>query len=218
MKISVRFEGGLGDHLLGNRLIPAIIEKHPESEIHLFSDTNESSFQSEVLNNLYNFYTSTTLLKRKNPNYSILSQFGKENFPAHLDNINEEQKKYMLSFDKFYNLHIDWLGWLDYDFRWQSYFNSFPLPHNKVEDFKHEKYPGSGLAVFFVGNQVAKGTPVEERKKGQKRMLMPQLGSYIWYGRMDFDRRKEPDNLKVISAAEGFFKIEGKKCKFPYMW
>ena len=139
MKISVRFEGGLGDHLLGNRLIPAIIEKHPESEIHLFSDTNESSFQSEVLNNLYNFYTSTTLLKRKNPNYSILSQFGKENFPAHLDNINEEQKKYMLSFDKFYNLHIDWLGWLDYDFRWQSYFNSFPLPHNKVEDFKHEK-------------------------------------------------------------------------------
>ena len=33
-----------------------------------------------------------------------------------------------------------------------------------------------------------------------------------------FDDRKEPDNLKVISAAEGFFKIEGKKCKFPYMW
>ena len=91
-------------------------------------------------------------------------------------------------------------------------------PDISWEDFKHEKYPGSGLAVFFVGNQVAKGTPVEERKKGQKRMLMPQLGSNIWYGRMDFDRRKEPDNLKVISAADGFFKIEGKKCKFPYMW
>ena len=91
-------------------------------------------------------------------------------------------------------------------------------PNISWEDFKHEKYPGSGLAVFFVGNQVAKSTPVEERKKGQKRMLMPQLGSNIWYGRMDFDRRKEPDNLKVISAAEGFFKIEGKKCRFPYMW
>ena len=91
-------------------------------------------------------------------------------------------------------------------------------PDISWEDFKHEKYPGSGLAVFFVSNQVAKGTPVEERKKGQKRMLMPQLGSNIWYGRMDFDRRKEPDNLKVISAAEGFFKIEGKKCRFPYMW
>ncbi len=85
-------------------------------------------------------------------------------------------------------------------------------------NFKHGKYSGSGLAVFFVGNQVAKGTPVEERKKGQKRMLMPELGSNIWYERTDFDRRKEPDNLKVISAAEGFFKIEGNECRFPYMW
>ena len=86
------------------------------------------------------------------------------------------------------------------------------------KDFKHGKYSGSGLAVFFVGNQVAKGTPVEDRKKGQKRMLMPELGSNIWYARKWFDDRKEPDNLKVISAAEGFFKIEGKECRFPYMW
>ena len=91
-------------------------------------------------------------------------------------------------------------------------------PDISWEDFKHEKYPGNGPAVFFVGNQVAKGTPVEERKKGQKRMLMPQLGSNIWYGRKWFDDRTKPDNLKVISAAEGFFKIEGKQCKFPYMW
>ena len=91
-------------------------------------------------------------------------------------------------------------------------------PDISWEDFKHEKYPGSGLAVFFVGNQVAKGTPVEERKKGQKRMLMPQLGSNIWYARKWFDDRTKPDNLKVISAAEGFFKIEGKNCRFPYMW
>ena len=91
-------------------------------------------------------------------------------------------------------------------------------PDISWEDFKHSKYPGSGLAVFFVGNQVAKGTPVEERKKGQKRMLMPQLGSNIWYARKWFDDRTKPDNLKVISAAEGFFKIEGKKCRFPYMW
>ena len=91
-------------------------------------------------------------------------------------------------------------------------------PDISWEDFKHGKYSGSGLAVFFVGNQVAKGTPVEKRKKGQKRMLMPELGSNIWYERIDFDRRKEPDNLKLISAAEGFFKIEGRKCKFPYMW
>ena len=91
-------------------------------------------------------------------------------------------------------------------------------PDISWEEFKFPKYSGSGLAVFFVGNQVAKGTPVEERKKGQKRMLMPQLGSNIWYARKWFDDRTKPDNLKVISAAEGFFKIEGKKCRFPYMW
>ena len=91
-------------------------------------------------------------------------------------------------------------------------------PDITCEDFKHTKYPGSGLAIFFVGNQVAKGTPVEERKMGHKRMLLPELGSNIWYERTDFDRRKEPDNLKLKSAAEGIFKIEGKKCRFPYMW
>ena len=91
-------------------------------------------------------------------------------------------------------------------------------PDISWENFKYAKYPGTGLAVFFVGNQVAKSTPIKDRKKGQKRMLMPQLGSDIWYERTDFDKRTEPDNLKLISAAEGFFKIEGKKCKFPYMW
>ena len=91
-------------------------------------------------------------------------------------------------------------------------------PDISWEEFKFPKYSGNGLAVFFVGNQVAKGTPVEERKKGQKRMLMPQLGSNIWYARKWFDDRTKPDNLKVISAAEGFFKIEGNECRFPYMW
>ena len=35
-------------------------------------------------------------------------------------------------------------------------------PDISWEDFKHEKYPGSGLAVFFVGNQVAKSTPIKD--------------------------------------------------------
>ena len=86
------------------------------------------------------------------------------------------------------------------------------------EDYQHPQYSGSGLAVFFVGNQLAKSTPIKERKEGDKRMLMPELGSDIWYERNDFDRRKESNNLKVINAAEGFFKIEGKECSFPYMW
>ena len=48
---------------------------------------------------------------------------------------------------------------------------------------------------------------------------MPQLGfNNIWYARKWFDDRTKSDNLKVISAAEGFFKIEGNECRFPYMW
>ena len=86
------------------------------------------------------------------------------------------------------------------------------------EDYQHPQYSGSGLAVFFVGNQLAKATPINERKEGDKRMLMPELGSIIWYERNDFHRRNESNNLKVINAAEGFFKIEGKECSFPYMW
>ena len=86
------------------------------------------------------------------------------------------------------------------------------------EDYQHPKYSGDGLAVFFVGNQLAKSTPIKKRKNGQKRLLMPELGSHIWYARKWFDDRNKPDNLKVISAAEGFFKIEGKECSFPYMW
>ena len=86
------------------------------------------------------------------------------------------------------------------------------------EDYQHPKNSGSGLTVFFVGNQLAKSTPIKERKEGDKRMLMPELGSNIWYERKWFDDRKELNNLKVINAAEGFFKIEGKECSFPYMW
>ena len=138
MKISVRFEGGLGDHILSNRFIPAIKEIHPESEIHLFSDTGGSKLQSEVLNSLFDYYSSTTLLKRASKDYRIMSQFGHENFPAHLNNIQKKQLDKMTSFDKFYNLHIDWLDWLDYDFNWQNYFSHFPAPNKKVKNFNHK--------------------------------------------------------------------------------
>jgi hypothetical protein len=139
MKISVRFEGGLGDHLLGNRLVPGILERNPGAEIHMFSDTKGSSLQSDTLLDLYDFYSSRTLLKRKNDSHTITSQFGKENYPGHLSNVNEEQKAEMLSFDKFYNLHIDWLDWLNYDIGWQQNFYRFPQPSSKVDSFRHKK-------------------------------------------------------------------------------
>ena len=136
MKISVRMEGGLGDHLLANRFVPAILDKYPGAEIHLFSDTGGKTLQSDTLLSLYTFYKSRTLLKRQSEKYTISSQFGEENFPSHINNTNNEQRKQMLSFDKFYNLHLDWMEWVYYDFHWQNYFYHFPKPHLEVQ-----KYP-----------------------------------------------------------------------------
>ena len=139
MNISVRMEGGLGDHILSNRFIPAILDKHPGAKIHLFSDTGGGSLQSDTLTSLFDFYSSRTLIKRKQKDYNIRTQFGKENFAAHLDNIRDEDRINMLSFDKFYNLHIDWMEWMDYDFDWQRYFYHFPKPSMQIFPTSNEK-------------------------------------------------------------------------------
>lgn len=139
MKISVRMEGGLGDHILSNRFIPAILDKHPGAEIHLFSDTGGSSLQSDILTSMFNHYSSRTLIRRKKKEFNIRTQFGRENFAAHIDNINEHDKSLMTSFDKFYNLHIDWMEWMDYDFDWQRYFYHFPKPDLKIFPYKNER-------------------------------------------------------------------------------
>ena len=56
MKISVRMEGGLGDHLLANRFIPAIKEQWPGCKIDLWSDTEGNKFQSDVLKKMWPSY------------------------------------------------------------------------------------------------------------------------------------------------------------------
>ena len=137
MKISVRFEGGLGDHILANRFIPGILEKHPGAEIHMFSDTGGNPLQSDTLLSLFDYYSSRTLLRRKDKKFTLNTQFGKENFPSHTRNIDDSQRRYMSGFDKFFNLHIDWLEWLDYDIDWQRHFYSFPTPSIEIFPFKN---------------------------------------------------------------------------------
>ena len=66
MKISVRMEGGLGDHFAANRFIPAIKEKHPNCEIDLFSDTEGNSHQSDILNKMWpSHFKETHIIKKK---------------------------------------------------------------------------------------------------------------------------------------------------------
>tara|TARA_B100002019_G_scaffold71248_1_gene61429 strand:+ start:21669 stop:22592 length:924 start_codon:yes stop_codon:yes gene_type:complete len=153
MKISVRMEGGLGDHLLANRFVPAILDKYPGAEIHLFSDTGGKSLQSDTLLSLYDFYSSRTLLKRQSDEYRISSQFGSENFAAHINNTDPEQKAQMLNYDKFYNLHLDWMEWIYYDFHWQNYFYHFPKPSLKILPYNaNNSYVVLHLASDNMGN------------------------------------------------------------------
>lgn len=129
-KIAIRLEGGLGDHLLGNRFVHAIKEKYPTNELHIFSDTENNPNSINILQNLFpSIYKNLTVLgKRTNPNYKINSIFGEEVYPAHINNLPEQFLQNIKSYDKFYDLHIDGLKWTKYDFDWLKYYYFFPTP------------------------------------------------------------------------------------------
>lgn len=129
-KIAIRLEGGLGDHLLGNRFVHAIKEKYYTNELHIFSDTENNPNSINILKSLFpSVYQNTTVLpKRKDPNYKIKSIFGEEVYPAHINNLPEQFLCEIKSYDKFYDLHIDGLKWLKSDFDWLRYYYFFPKP------------------------------------------------------------------------------------------
>ena len=154
MNIALRFEGGLGDHILANRFVPAIIDKHPGAEINLFSSpTGGTEFQAVTIGKLFNYYRHVYVLDQSSKDFPIQHQFGIEDYPAHIANVNNDQLKIMMSHDKFYNLHIDWLDWISYDFDWQRYFYRFPLPTAAINQFEHdEPYLVLHLASNNKGN------------------------------------------------------------------
>jgi len=127
MNIAVRLEGGIGDHLMASRFVPAIKEKYPQSKITAFSDSNGNIAQADVLIQLFPslFEDIKVIPCKKDPEFKIISQFGQENYISHIDNIPEEYLLQMRSYDKFYDLHLDGLKWMDYDFNWSKYFYRF---------------------------------------------------------------------------------------------
>jgi hypothetical protein len=138
-KIAIRLEGGLGDHLLGNRFVHAIKEQHPTNDLHIFSDTENNSNSINILQNLFpSIYKNLTVLgKRTSPNYKIHSIFGEEVYPAHINNLSEEFLQNIKSYNKFYDLHIDGLKWLKADFDWLRYYYFFPKPEiNLISPYK----------------------------------------------------------------------------------
>jgi len=130
MKISVRLEGGIGDHLLGNRFVPAIKELHPEAKIFAYLDTEGNTFQKEALEALYpSLYEDVKVItEKRDKKFKITSQFGEEVYIGALENVPERWTEEMLDYDKFYDLHIDSLKFTDYDFDWLRYFYFFPKP------------------------------------------------------------------------------------------
>ena len=149
MRIAVRFEGGLGDHILSNRFIPGILDKHEGATIDLFSSTNGDPTQSSVLLNLFDYYNQTILTGQETESYEVISQFGRENCPQHFDNIKKDQLEAIKCYDKFYNLHIDALDWMNYDFDWQRYFYSFPCPGRHIPA---SQYAGEDYLVLHLAS------------------------------------------------------------------
>ena len=125
-------EVSLGDHILAHRFSVAIKEKYLNSELHVFSDTENNFLQKKVLEYLYpNFYNSITVIPNKKYKKCIInSQFGEEEYRGGIHNIPDEIRDKMISdCDKFYNLHIDSLEFLNYnDIDWDNYFFHIPKP------------------------------------------------------------------------------------------
>lgn len=142
MNFSIRLEGGLGDHLLGNRFVHAIKDKHPDSDLHIFSDTEGNQNSINVLKTLFpNIYKNTTVIgQRKDKDYKFLSKFGEERYPAHINNMPDDILKTINDHDHFYDLHIDGLKWLNYDFDWLRYYYFFPKPEIEIKQKYNEKY------------------------------------------------------------------------------
>jgi len=141
MNINIRMEGGLGDHLLANRFVPAILDKYPRAKIKIFSDTEGNDRSLNTILDLFgNFYArkGEVIQERQNKDYMITTQFGTENYPAHINNQKPEILQKMMDCDKFYDLHIDGLKWLDADFDWLRYYYFFPKPQKIFSNILYE--------------------------------------------------------------------------------
>lgn len=120
IKVHVLVAGGLGDAILSSRFIPAIRERHgKDCEIVGYFNTDGATFQKEGVEAIYpTFFDKIVILAasdKKSPTYTMTNHvFGiTENFSAHINNLNDEIRSEFLSCDKWYDLHIDFLQWIE---------------------------------------------------------------------------------------------------------
>ena len=93
------------------------------------------------------------------------------------------------------------------------------------ERTKNTKKIRQGHFMNFVGNQLGRATPIEERKSGKLRALMPSLSQGYYYSipfteKGQYGRQNLSKEMKtIIDATEGFFADSGGCRKFfAYGW
>lgn len=131
MNILVKYEGGIGDCFLANRFLFAIKEKYPVSNIEIGFDTNGNPVQEKIMKQIWpSLYQNTfTLEKRNQESFIIKNKKGQTiNYSPHPDNLSLFFKNKLNNCDIYYNLHIDSLNFMKYDFNWFSWYYHFPKP------------------------------------------------------------------------------------------
>jgi len=158
MDISVRLEGGLGDCLLGNRFVSAIKEKYPNSNVTAYIDSEGKTFQKEGLEILYSsMYKEIKIIpQKKYKEFWVDCQFGIDNYYGALENVPDDVRAEMESYDKFYDLHIDSLKWIDSDFDWIRYYKFFPKPDLIADNDKGD------YIVFHLVSSTSTGHRLED--------------------------------------------------------
>ena len=161
MKIAVRLEGGLGDHLLGNRFVPAILDKYPDAKITAYSDTSGNTFQKDGVLSAYGYlYEDFKVIQNKKyKSFWVDCQFGEDNYYGALENVPDDIREEMESYDKFYDLHIDSLKWMQHDYDWLRYFYTFPKPE-MTESYDEELY--DNYTVFHLVSETSVGHRLEK--------------------------------------------------------
>lgn len=168
MDIAVRLEGGIGDHLLANRFVHAIKEKYPDDNLLIFSDPSQDFGQLALMKQCWPSIYKNAIQSpgRVSNKFKIKSQYGVEIYNAAIENQPDSIKKLYEGADKFYDLCLDRLEWLDYDFDWFRYFYFFP---------KLERLPTSSAPVkkpFVLANLFSrKDSPYTLKKEYVERLV-----------------------------------------------
>lgn len=201
MNIAIRLEGGLGDCLLGNRFVPAIKEKYKEADITAYIDSEGKSFQKEGLDILYpSMYKDIKIIpSKKYKSFWVDCQFGTDNYYGALENVPDNIQDEFKSYDRFYDLHIDSLKWIDMDFDWLRYYRFFPKPELNIENTKGD------YVVFHLISSTSAGHRLEdwyierlikETAKNHKVYLISTLDTNHFY-----DSVKGLENVNIFNGS-----------------